>query len=153
MAKSSDKQPNHQVVTGGTGIRFEQPKSHRGRKQPKVIIVPEVHPIGGFVDFIREHTVISLAVGFAIATQAQALIKQLIASFLDPLYGLLFAQKLSDKAVTLHLNGRAQSFAWGSFVNTLIDFVFVLAAIYIILKLLKLEDLAKKPDADDEDEE
>lgn len=113
-------------------------------------MVPEVHPIGGFVDFLREHTVVSLAIGFAIATQAQAVIKQLIASFLDPLYGLLFAQKLSDKVVVLHFRDRAQAFAWGSFVNTFIDFLFVLAAIYLLLKLLKLDKLDKP--AEDVDE-
>jgi len=146
MTKSSDKQPN-QVVTSGTGIRFEQPHSKRGHKQ-KTIIVPEVHPVGGFADFIREHTVVSLAVGFAIAAQAQALIKQLIASFLDPLYGLLFSQKLSDKAVTLHFRGRAQIFGWGAFVYAFIDFLFVLIAIYVILKLLKLEQLDKPTHVD-----
>src|SRR5512146_3083080 len=150
MAKSSNKQ-NNQAVTRGTGIRFEQPSSSRGHKKTKVVVVPDVHPVSGFADFIREHTVISLAVGFAIAAQAQALIKQLIASFFDPMYGLLLSQKLSAKAVTLHFRGRAQSFAWGSFVYTFIDFVFVLIAIYIILKLLKLEKLDKPVETDAEE--
>lgn len=147
MAKSK-KRNNATVTTGGSSIRFEQPKSARTRKQRTVI---EVHPVSGFADFIREHTVISLAVGFAIAAQAQALIRQLIASFLDPLYGLLFTQKLSAKAVTLHFRGRAQSFGWGAFVYAFIDFIFVLLAIYLILKILKLEKLDKptKVDADD----
>lgn len=116
--------------------------SNRGRNT-RVIIVPEVHPVSGFVDFLREHTVVSLAVGFAIATQAQTVIKQLIASFIDPLYGLLFSQRLSDKVVTLHFHGRAQAFAWGAFVYTFIDFLFVLAAIYIIVKSLNLDKLDK----------
>lgn len=148
MAKSSNSQNNH-PVTSGTGIRFEQPKSDRGRKKQKTVIVPEVHPVSGFADFIREHTVISLAVGFAIATQAQAVIKQLVASFLDPLYGLLFSQKLSAKIAVVHFRGREQAFAWGAFINTFIDFLFVLFAIYIILKVLKLENLAKPADEDD----
>lgn len=152
MPKSSNKSSNAQSVTGGSNIRFEQPKSNRRRRQKTVIVVPEVHPIGGFADFIRQHTVVSLAVGFAIAAQAQAVIKQLIASFLDPLYGLLFAQKLSDKVVTLHFRGRAQVFAWGSFVYTFVDFLFVLAAIYFIIKLLKLEKLDKPTDADGPDD-
>lgn len=150
MAESSSKHTNR-PVTSGTGIRFEQPKSQRGRKRQRIVY--EVHPIGGFADFLREHTVVSLAVGFAIATQAQTVIKQLIASFIDPLYGLLFSQKLSDKAVVLHFRGRAQSFAWGSFVYTFIDFLFVLAAIYIIIKLLKLEKLEKPTAAADDPDE
>lgn len=149
MPRSPKKRSNAHNVTSGSTIRFEQPQSSRTRKT-RVVMVPEVHPIGGFVDFLREHTVVSLAIGFAIATQAQAVIKQLIASFLDPLYGLLFAQKLSDKVVVLHFRDRAQAFAWGSFVNTFIDFLFVLAAIYLLLKLLKLDKLDKP--AEDVDE-
>lgn len=139
MAQDDQNHP----ATAGTSIRFQQPSSNRGRRQQKVIIVPEVHPITGFLDFLREHTVVSLAVGFAIATQAQTVIKQLIASFIDPLYGLLFSQRLSDKVLTLHFHGRVQSFAWGAFVYTFIDFLFVLAVIYFIVKSLKLEQLEK----------
>lgn len=141
MADSPRGQRSTHAVTGGS-VRFQQPKSSRGHN-PRVIIVPEVHPVSGFLDFLREHTVVSLAVGFAIATQAQTVIKQLIASFIDPLYGLLFSQKLSAKVVTLHFHGRAQAFAWGAFVYTFIDFLFVLGAIYFIIKSLKLDKLDK----------
>jgi len=130
------------MTTSGV-IRFEQPKSSRGQKKANVVY--EIHPVSGFADFLREHTVITLAVGFAIATQAQALIKQLIASFLDPLYGLLFSQKLSHKAFVLHFHDRSQSFAWGAFINTFVDFLFVLLAIYLIIRFLQLDRLNKKP--------
>ncbi len=107
-----------------------------------------VSAVGGFVNFLREHAVVTLAVGFAIATQAQAVIKQLISSFIDPLYGLLFGQTLSAKSATLHLHGRTEHFAWGAFAYTLIDFLFVLAAIYAIVKVLNLDKLDKLPEED-----
>ena len=101
--------------------------------------------VGGFVNFLREHAVVSLAVGFAIATQAQALIKQLITSFIDPLYALLFnSQKLSSRSTTVHFHGREQAFPWGAFVYTFIDFLFVLMAIYFLIKLFNLDKLDKK---------
>lgn len=133
------------VVTAGTTVRFEQPKSSR---QPKpnitVMVANEINPARGFVGFLREHAVVGLAVGFVIATQAQALVKQLISSFIDPLYALLFnGQKLSAKTFMLHFHGREQLFGWGAFAYTLLDFVFVLLAVYLIIKLFKLDKLDK----------
>jgi large conductance mechanosensitive channel len=133
------------IVTAGTTIRLEQPRSNRQPKQSvAVVVAQEVNPVGGFVNFIREHAVVSLAVGFAIATQAQTLIKQLIASFVDPLYALLFnGQKLTGQTFAVHFHDRESLFAWGAFVSTLINFLFVLLAIYILIKIFKLDKLDK----------
>jgi len=134
-----------QSVTTGTTIRIEQPKSSRQQK-PKITVVmaQELNPVGGFLAFLREHAIVGLAVGFAIATQLQALVKQLIASFINPLFGLLYnGQQLSSLSVSLHWHGRVQQFGWGEFVYTLIDFLFVIAVIYIALKVFHLDDLDK----------
>lgn len=149
------KAPTTQVVTSGTTIRFEQPTSDRKAKpNAATVIVQEVNPLDGFVMFLREHAIVGLAVGFAIATQVQALVKQLITSFIDPLYGLFFSQKLSDKAVTLHWHDRAQSFAWGAFAYTLLDFLFVIGIIYAIIKIFNLDkwDKPKKKDLEVKEE-
>jgi large-conductance mechanosensitive channel len=134
-----------QAVTTGTTIRIEQPKSSRQQK-PKITVVmaQELNPVGGFVNFLREHAIVGLAVGFAIATQIQALIKQLISSFIDPLYAVLFnGQKLSALTVTLHWHGRQAVFGWGAFAYTLIDFLVVLVVIYAAIKILHLDNLDK----------
>jgi large conductance mechanosensitive channel len=139
MARARKRQTS-QDVTSGSNLRLETPKSNR---QPKPRTV-SVNPVGGFVDFLREHTVVTLAVGFAIATQAQAVIKQLISSFIDPLFGLVLnGQDLSAKTATIHAHGHSEQFAWGAFVYALIDFLFVLAAIYAIVKVLNLDKLDK----------
>lgn len=143
--KRKAKTTTARSATAGTTIRLEQPKS---RRQPKPtiakVIVQEVNPVGGFMNFLREHTVVTLAVGFAIATQAQALIKQLITSFIDPLFGLLFnGKKLSNMTFTLHFHHRSAQFGWGIFIYTLIDFLFVLLAIYLIVKIFNLDKLEK----------
>ena len=142
MADSSKKT---KAVQSGN-IRLQEPSSQRGSRNRRTTgsaVVREIIPVEGFMNFLREHTVVSLAVGFAIATQAQTVIKQLIASFIDPLYGLLFNEKLSAKAFTLHFNGHTQQFAWGQFVYTFIDFLFVLLAIYWIVKAFGLDRLEK----------
>lgn len=142
-----------QSVTTGTTIRIEQPKSSRQQK-PKITVVmaQELNPAPGFVAFLREHAIVGLAVGFAIATQVQGVVKQLIASFIDPLYALLFnGQQLSTMTVTLHWHGRQAAFGWGSFVYTLIDFLFVVAIIYIAIKTFHLDSLDKPKEEKEKD--
>lgn len=141
--KSRKRTPSTaQTVTTGSTIRFEVPKSGRKPKQKiTAVVMQEYSPVGGFVTFLREHAIVGLAVGFVVATQVQAVVKQLITSFIDPLYGLFFSQRLSAKVVTLHWHGRSQQFGWGAFAYTLLDFLFVLAVIYAIIKFLNLDKL------------
>ncbi len=141
----STKNPAH-LSTTGSNLRMQTPASSRKPKpKPQVArrVAQEINPARGFMNFLREHTVVTLAVGFAIATQAQTIIKQLIASFINPLYGLLFSEKLSSKAFVLHFHGRSQSFAWGEFVYAFVDFLFVLGAIYLFVKVFGLDKLEK----------
>ena len=103
--------------------------------------------MSGFVNFLREHAVVGLAVGFAIATQAQALIKSLIEHVINPLYGVLFNTKDLDKqSSTFTFRGNSEEILWGAVLAALINFMFVLAAIYAIIKFFKLDKLDKKKD-------
>lgn len=126
------------AVTSGSPIRMQQPKSAR-KPKPK----PDVNPVGGFADFLREYTVVTLAIGFVIATQVQGLVKQLVAGFIDPFSKLMFGHALSNRTFTLHWHTRAANFAWGGFVYTLIDFLFVLVVIFLMIKIFRLDKLNK----------
>ena len=149
MANPPDHHKTVSAVGSGGNIRFEQPRS-RHPKKPKVaaLVNPEVRAVNGFLDFLREHSVVSLAIAFVIGLQSQVLVKQLVSSFIDPLFKLLFGQALSQQTFTLHFHGRAANFSWGAFAYGLLNFLFVLAAIYAMVKLLKLDKLDKpKPAA------
>jgi large-conductance mechanosensitive channel len=120
----------------------------RGRK-PNVRVLLDTNDlvreeVSGFVDFVREHAIVGLAVGFVIGQQAQGIIKQLISSFIDPAFQLFFGEKLTSRTFTLHFSDRSADFGWGGMVHVLLNLVFVLAAIYIILKVFKLDKLDKK---------
>jgi large-conductance mechanosensitive channel len=143
--KRQNKRSTARTVTTGTNFRLQPPKSQR-KPQPSAArtAVREAHPVGGFADFLREYTVVSLAIGFVVATQVQGLVKQLVAGFVDPSSKLLFGTALSQRTFTLHWHTRAANFAWGEFVYGLIDFLFVLIVIYIIVKFFQLDRL-KKP--------
>jgi large conductance mechanosensitive channel protein len=145
MEKSTNHHKAANAAASGSNIRFEQPKSNRHRKKPKVtaLVDTEVRAVNGFLEFLREHSVVSLAIAFVIGLQSQVLVKQLVSSFIDPLFKLLFGQALSMRTFTLHFNERAVNFSWGAFAYSLLDFLFVLAAIYAIVKLLKLDKLDK----------
>ena len=145
MAKyPNDEQNVTKIVTSGSTIRFEQPKSGRSKKSKvSMIVSPEVHPVSGFVDFLRAHAVVSLAIAFVIGLQSQKLVTQLVSSFIDPLFQLLFGKALSQRTFTLHFHTQAANFGWGAFVYGLLDFLFVLAAIYAIVKFFSLESLDK----------
>jgi large-conductance mechanosensitive channel len=145
MAKRNKEQTTAQVVTTGSTIRLEQPKSSRQHK-PKIIISPDIHPVGGFIEFLREHAVVSIAIAFVIGLQSQKLVNQLVSSFIDPLFKLLFGQALSLRLFTLHFHGRSASFAWGAFAYGLLNFLFILAAVYAIVKFLSLDKLDKPKD-------
>jgi large conductance mechanosensitive channel protein len=129
----------------GEIVRIEETQSghHYHKPNISVIVNSELNPVNGFVDFLREHAVVGLAIGFVIGTQVQSLVKQLVASFIDPIFQLFFGKALSSRNLTLHYSGRSAQFPWGAFVYGLLDFLFVIAAIYILVKVLKLDKLDK----------
>lgn len=95
--------------------------------------------VKGFADFIRDHAVVSLAIGFVIATQVQALVKQLVDNFITPTFQFFFKNALVNDSLVFHFQSRKIVYNWGQFVNGLLDFIFVLGTIYVIVKLFKLE--------------
>jgi large conductance mechanosensitive channel len=107
--------------------------------------------IQGFVDFLREQSVVGLAIGLVLGTQAKALVDQLIASFINPLVGLLLpgGGTLKDKTFTVAWGGKTAAFGWGAFALAILTFIIVAAVVYFAFKGLKLDKLDKKKDADD----
>ena len=150
MAAKARKRPSRSTiaadaVTPGSTIRFEKPKSNRKPKpNPAVVVVQEINPTHGFANFLRDFAVVTVAVGFMIATQAQILIKQMVTSFVDPLFALLVnGQALSAKTATVSWHGNTQTLAWGAFIYALVNFIFVLIVIYIVIKFFALDKLTK----------
>ena len=110
----------------------------------EVVRRPVGGSIHGFAEFLRAHAIVGLAVGFVLGAQVQLLANQLIDSFLDPFLKLLTGSGLKNRFFVMHFNGNVSVFHWGSFVFSLIDFLFVIGVLYVIIKVLKLEKLDKK---------
>lgn len=132
------------VTTSAGNVRLNAQRAKTTRKSAIKYVAAELPVPGkGFVGFLRERAVVGLAIGFVVATQMQSVIKQLIASFLDPLTKLLFSQKLSSQSITVHYHGRTADFGWGQFVYAFIYFLFVIFAVYLIIKIFQLDKLDK----------
>lgn len=120
-------------------------KTRRRHKQvvTRLLDTDEVvrEQVNGFVSFIHEHAIVGLAVGFIIATQAQAVIKQLVSSFIDPVIILFGGTSLNEIKVTAELFGNHADFTVGAMLYSLINLLAVLLSIYILIKVLKLEKL------------
>lgn len=143
-AKLKGKDGTEVVVTAD--VKDASGKRRRNRTV-RVLLEPDDvvrEQVSGFVGFVREHAIVGLAVGFVIGQQAQGIVKELINSFIDPAFLLFFGNKLSDQTFTLHLGKNHADFGWGSMMHVLLNLLFVLAAIYIILKAFKLDKLDKK---------
>lgn len=147
--KINKQQPDiTHVVASGATIRIQQPKSTRGKqKSPVVEIVQEVNPASGFINFLREQAVVGLAVGFIIGTQAQGVVKQLVSSFINPLFTLFFGEQITSRTFSMTFDDRTVNFEWGAFFYVLLNFLFVILAIYIVIKFFKLDKLDKPKDA------
>lgn len=125
----------------------KQTAKHHVRRAQKVVIsaTPGVftQPVNGFVIFLREHAIVGLAVGFVIGTQVQTVVKQITDSFINPMFALFFSgnETLAARTFTLHFGNRHANFGWGAVAYTLLDFLFVLAVLYILIRVSKLDKL------------
>lgn len=131
------------VTRAESRLRRLEQKTEKLKALDKVGVRRQVH---GFVEFLREQSVVGLAIGLVLGTQAKALVDQLIASFINPLVGLLLPGQgaLDKKIFVIHLNGKAATFGWGAFVIAILTFVIVAAVVYFVFKGLGLDKLDKK---------
>lgn len=101
---------------------------------------------GGFVEFMRQQGVIGLAIGLVLGVQIKALVDQLVASFINPILGLVMPGPgaLSAKSFTLSLGSKQAIFTYGAFLEVLISFIIVALVVYVMFKMLRLDKLDKK---------
>ncbi|HTE57445.1 MAG TPA: MscL family protein [Verrucomicrobiae bacterium] len=101
--------------------------------------------INGFSNFLREQGVIGLAVGLVLGVQVKAVVDQLVASFVNPVIGLLLPGSggLAEKTYTMSVGGKHAVFAYGSFIAVMISFTTVAAVVYFGVKGLQLDKLDK----------
>jgi large conductance mechanosensitive channel len=88
--------------------------------------------LSGFKSFVVRGNLIELAVAFVVGTAFAALVQALVADLVTPLVAAVFGQP-SFGALSFSLNG--SEFRYGEFLNALITFLSVAAAIYFFVVL------------------
>jgi large conductance mechanosensitive channel len=93
--------------------------------------------LSGFRSFLARGNVVDLAVAVVIGAAFGAVVKSLVADLITPLIGALFG-KPDFGALAFTINN--SRFAYGDFINALIAFVLVAAAVYffVIVPLTRL---------------
>lgn len=98
----------------------------------------------GFKEFISRGNVIDLAVAVVMGAAFGAVVTALVADFITPVIAAIGGQPdFSDLSFTI--NG--SKFAYGHFINAVISFLIIAAAIYFLV-VLPLEKMLKQPDAE-----
>ena len=96
----------------------------------------------GFLKFIREQGVMGLAVGFILGGAVSKLVASLVNDIINPIMGIVLgaAGNLKESYISLG----PIKLMWGSFANSIIDFLVIALVVYYGFKLLKLDKLDLK---------
>lgn len=129
-------------------IKVVQPKGNKHHGVTVLLDSDDIvrEQVGGFANFLREYAVVGLAIGFIVGQQANVVAKQLVVSFIQPWVQVLFGKDWSSRSFTLHHGTEKVIFPWGAFVYGLIEFFFIVAVIYVLVKVFRLDKLKKKKD-------
>ena len=115
-----------------------------------VVTLPAVKApkfLQGFVDFVREQGVVGLAIGLILGFASKSLVDSLVNNIFNPVVGLLTGgTTLEHKTACIkHVSGQCTTtLKYGQFISDVISFMIIVAAVYLVFKMLKLERLDKK---------
>jgi large conductance mechanosensitive channel len=95
-----------------------------------------------FLDFVRNHGVIGLALGIIIGGAVTKLVSSTVSDLINPIIGI-FLGKIGDLS-NLVIPVFSAKILIGNFISALIDFFIIVAVVYFGIKKLGLEKLDKK---------
>lgn len=100
----------------------------------------------GFGNFMRKQGVIGLAIGLVLGVQVKAVVDQIVASFINPILGLVLpgGGGLAEKSFALTVGSKQAIFTYGAFISVMISFTTVALLVYFGVKALRLDKLDKK---------
>jgi large conductance mechanosensitive channel len=95
----------------------------------------------GLLEFLKEYSVIGLAIGVIIAQTSKDLIDSIVRGLFTPLIDLMVpGEKFSNLAFSL----AGARFDIGSIISSLMTFIIVMVILYVVVKgILKRDDLIK----------
>lgn len=153
-SKSSNTSKLHPVVNRERKIKEVKTKLQNLSPKATAEVVNEVvseqvsKQFSGFIEFLREQSVIGIGIGLVLGTQIKTVVDSIMNSFVNPVTGLFLPGKegLDQQTVSLTIADKTAVIGWGAIVYALFTFVMVAIIIYAIYKILRLDKLAKKKD-------
>ena len=124
----------------------------RLEKKEVTVVVPVVRVpnwLQGFINFIREQNVVSVAIGLIFGLAAKSLVDSIMVTVINPIVGVILGtNNLDNKFFCLKsVNGVCTSkLAWGTLLSSIINFLIILAVVYFVVKILRLDKIDKKKD-------
>lgn len=101
--------------------------------------------LSGFKNFVSRGNIVELGVAFVIGTAFGAVVTSLVADLITPIVGAIFGQQdFSDLTFTIN----DSEFRYGSFLNAVISFLTIAAAIYffVVAPLDRIEQRLHGPE-------
>jgi large conductance mechanosensitive channel len=100
----------------------------------------------GFVkdllEFLKEYSVIGLAIGVIVAQTSKDLIDSIVKGIFTPFIDLIVP---GEKFKNLSFNIGSSRFDVGAIISSLLTFIIVMVILYVVVKkILKRDDLIKK---------
>jgi large conductance mechanosensitive channel len=86
--------------------------------------------LGEFRDFVMRGNIVELAVAVVLATAFGALVKAFVDNLLTPLIAAIFGK---PDFATLSFTINNSTFTYGAFINALISFVLIAAAVFFVV--------------------
>jgi len=96
----------------------------------------------GFINFIRNHSVVGLAVGFILGGAISKVASAMTTDIVYPLLGSVISSMKDLETVTVDVFG--SKVLIGHFFSVFLDFLMMLLVVYLILHMLGLDRLYKK---------
>lgn len=119
----------------------------RSRARARKVSAKPIGKLDGFIAFMRERSVVGLAIGLAIGTAASGLVTQIVNSVVVPLVGLIVGKDgLAGLNTTISVGDRSEVFEFGVLIEALIKFIAIAAVIYFVVHALRLDRFDKKKD-------
>ena len=114
-------------------------------------VIPQPKDLAGeFRRFITKTNAIALAIGIIIGGAATKLVSALVEDLINPIVGLLVGNvDLANLKIVLgsakNADGKVieNAILYGSFISTLVDFVIIMAVVYILIKIFAKDMLDK----------
>ena len=124
----------------------KQTKARQRSKARRVVSAKATYRANDFKDFIRKQGVVGLAIGLVLGVQVKAVVDQIVASFINPVVGLVLpgSGSLEQKTFMLDILGDKAEFGYGAFISVMISFITVALLVYFGVKALRLDKLDKK---------